>query len=213
MQESFGEGVASHTGPESCGTSRKGRGEALTGGRAGRAIEPRKHAPSSDGHFRGPTLLEQAEGHMVRIVSARCGPPLRGQRPTACPDTFHPGTGRSLGRLPRYRQTASRSPRTYGDDARSEDVGHVRSTHEGLEQCRTVGGGEAGGKGRGQRELAPTTRAPDTEPGGAPSALARVRYAARTDRTLRFTTLLHHIYDIDRLRTAYLALKRFAVRT
>ena len=44
----------------------------------------------------------------------------------------------------------------------------------------------------------------------APSALARVRHAARTDKTLRFTALLHHIYDIDRLRTAYLALKRDA---
>ena len=45
MQESYGEGVASHTGPESCGAARKGRGEAVTGGRAGRAIEPRKHGP------------------------------------------------------------------------------------------------------------------------------------------------------------------------
>jgi RNA-directed DNA polymerase len=44
----------------------------------------------------------------------------------------------------------------------------------------------------------------------APNALERVRYAARTDKTLRFTALLHHIYDIDRLRTAYLALKRDA---
>ena len=42
MKESHDEGLATHGGPESCGVSRKGRAEALTGVRAGRAIEPRK---------------------------------------------------------------------------------------------------------------------------------------------------------------------------
>jgi hypothetical protein len=45
---------------------------------------------------------------------------------------------------------------------------------------------------------------------GAPSALERVRQAAAKDRRQRFTALLHHVYDIDRLRTAYLGLKRGA---
>lgn len=44
-----------------------------------------------------------------------------------------------------------------------------------------------------------------------PSGLERVRQAARRDRKQRFTALLHHVYDIDRLRRAYLALKRDAV--
>ncbi|MGH7435667.1 MAG: reverse transcriptase domain-containing protein [Polyangiaceae bacterium] len=44
----------------------------------------------------------------------------------------------------------------------------------------------------------------------APSALERVRQAARRDKKRRFTALLHHIYDPNRLRTAYLALKRDA---
>src|SRR5215471_2142412 len=43
----------------------------------------------------------------------------------------------------------------------------------------------------------------------APSALDRVREAARTDRKKRFTALLHHI-TVDRLRAAYLALERKA---
>lgn len=38
MQESYGEGLATHTGPESCAVARKGGGEALTGGRAGRVL-------------------------------------------------------------------------------------------------------------------------------------------------------------------------------
>jgi len=36
MKESHGEGPATHTGPESCGVTRKGGDEALTGGSAGR---------------------------------------------------------------------------------------------------------------------------------------------------------------------------------
>jgi len=45
---------------------------------------------------------------------------------------------------------------------------------------------------------------------GASSALERVRRAAGKDRRQRFTALLHHVYDVERLRTAYLALKRGA---
>ena len=43
-----------------------------------------------------------------------------------------------------------------------------------------------------------------------PSALERIRQAARRDRKMRFTALLHHIYDLDTLREAYFRLKRTA---
>jgi RNA-directed DNA polymerase len=42
------------------------------------------------------------------------------------------------------------------------------------------------------------------------NALARVRQAAKRDSGLQFTTLWHHVYDVDRLREAYLGLKRRA---
>jgi RNA-directed DNA polymerase len=45
---------------------------------------------------------------------------------------------------------------------------------------------------------------------GMPSALERIRQAARRDRRQRFTALLHHVYDIERLRVAYFALRREA---
>jgi len=45
---------------------------------------------------------------------------------------------------------------------------------------------------------------------GAPNALERVRQAASKDRKQRFTALLHHIYDVERLRAAYLAIKKDA---
>ena len=38
MKESYGEGLASHTDPESCGAVREARVEALTGARAGRVF-------------------------------------------------------------------------------------------------------------------------------------------------------------------------------
>src|SRR6266536_33267 len=44
----------------------------------------------------------------------------------------------------------------------------------------------------------------------APSALERVRQAAGKDKKLRFTALLHHIYNLDTLRMAYFSLKKEA---
>ena len=40
--------------------------------------------------------------------------------------------------------------------------------------------------------------------------LERVRQAARGDRKQRFTALLHHVYNVEALRTAYHGLKRDA---
>jgi len=44
----------------------------------------------------------------------------------------------------------------------------------------------------------------------APSALERIRQAAEKDRKMRFTALLHHIYNLDMLRRAYFGLKKEA---
>ena len=42
------------------------------------------------------------------------------------------------------------------------------------------------------------------------SALQRIRQAACRDKGLQFTALWHHVHDVDRLREAYLGLKRHA---
>ena len=44
MEELCAEGLATHGGPESCVDDPRGRGEALVGARAGRAIEPRNES-------------------------------------------------------------------------------------------------------------------------------------------------------------------------
>lgn len=43
-----------------------------------------------------------------------------------------------------------------------------------------------------------------------PSALERIREAARRDKKQQFTALLHHVYEVERLRSAYLGIKRDA---
>jgi RNA-directed DNA polymerase len=45
MKESYGEGVATHTGPESCAVAREGEGEALTGGCAGQVLSREMYDP------------------------------------------------------------------------------------------------------------------------------------------------------------------------
>jgi len=59
MKESNIEGIANHGGPESCVDARKGAGEALTGVRAGWAIEPRNQRSGV------PTPLSEAEGNIA----------------------------------------------------------------------------------------------------------------------------------------------------
>jgi group II intron reverse transcriptase/maturase len=61
-------------------------------------------------------------------------------------------------------------------------------------------------KGNPSQQNAPRAQHRD----GARSALERVREVAERDKTVRFTTLLHHVYNVEHLRAAYSALKRDA---
>ena len=45
---------------------------------------------------------------------------------------------------------------------------------------------------------------------GLPNALERIRQAANRDKEMRFTSLWHHVYNIEGLRKAYYSLKRDA---
>ncbi len=61
-------------------------------------------------------------------------------------------------------------------------------------------------KGNPNQQNAPRAQNRD----GARSALERVREAAERGKAVRFTTLLHHVYNVEPLRAAYYALKRDA---
>ncbi len=161
MEVSYGEGVASHTGPESCAVAREVVGEALPGECAGRVS-----SRESSGQLRGADAAETGGGHTERVASARRERTLRGLRPRARTETLRMGTGRSHVRLRlREPQATPGSPRTQSGDGRTWEVGRPRSTWEAAEQSRETGGGGSGGKGTDQGELARAQRAPDTEPG------------------------------------------------
>ena len=67
---------------------------------------------------------------------------------------------------------------------------------------------EGRGRAKGNSLAADTLRTQSRE--SVPSGLERVRQVARKDRKQQFTTLLHHVYNLDRLHDAYFALKRNA---
>ena len=74
MEESDIEGLATHDGPESCAGIREDDGEALTGERAGRAMEPRNQRNL------GADAVERAEGHTTgSATSEPPGDPARSE--------------------------------------------------------------------------------------------------------------------------------------
>jgi len=76
MKEPYGEGVASHTGPESCGGGSNVAAEALTGVRAGQVLSREMLL------FQGADELGQLEGNIWRVATiARHARTLRGRRP------------------------------------------------------------------------------------------------------------------------------------
>src|SRR5216683_1758060 len=143
MKESYGEGVANHTGPESCGATREGGAEALTGGSTGQDIEPRNTLNSGT-----PTLWCQAEGNIRHIDNARCvRSPARSQTLSTYGRTSH--GNREIPCSPEEPTHSGRSGslRTEADDERTREVGQARSTGEVPEQGRNSGSGGDGGKG------------------------------------------------------------------
>lgn len=90
MKESHDEGIASHIGPESCVNGREAVGEALTGARAGRAIESRKRLSSECRRTCGC-----AEGHTAGLDKARDQGTPRDRQTPARTETPYPEAGRS----------------------------------------------------------------------------------------------------------------------
>jgi RNA-directed DNA polymerase len=66
------------------------------------------------------------------------------------------------------------------------------------------------GRGRAKENLPQQNASRTPSRTDAPSALERVRQAAKKDKQLRFTALLHHIYSLETLGMAYFSLKKEA---
>ena len=93
MKESYGEGLASHTGPESCASGREAAGEALTGVRAGWVLSletPNSGVPTPcmerERPHRGPRRTPEVRGprgvrdpkHARKLPAQELGDPAFG---------------------------------------------------------------------------------------------------------------------------------------
>jgi hypothetical protein len=101
MKESHGEGVATHTDPESCGAVRKERVEALTGARAGRVFS-RERSFLRDADAVGesgrphqvPRYRERHLGPARSETPCTYGRTSRGSREVPCPPAADGVAGR-----------------------------------------------------------------------------------------------------------------------
>jgi hypothetical protein len=161
MQESYGEGLASRTGPKPCADARKGMGEASAGVRAGRVLSRER-----GNQIGAPTPSERPEGNTPRAAKARLAA-----------GSARSKTSRTPGNSPRRNwetpgpavavtsQGPRREPKGHDGDVRDRGVGQTHSTEEAPEQrwcCGAVGGGGRG-KGPGQGESFPANPAYRTQ--------------------------------------------------
>jgi RNA-directed DNA polymerase len=188
MKFQYGKDVASHSGPESCGGAREGAAEALTGETGGSAVEPRNQ------EFRTPTPLSDAEGNTNQ--GDRCeswnGPARsetlytpgrflqRSWEISAVPDATTPGNS---------GKAECRTPETTVVEKLDAYILPGKPSNKGSNPSEMVEGGNAA---KGNAEQAPAHRTQSRI--SCPSTgLECVRQAARRDRRLRFTALMHHI--------------------
>ena len=85
MEVSYSEGLANHTGSESCAGVRKDVGEALTGVRAGWVLSREIHAPPRGGILRGADAVEMSGRQHPR---RRCGKTLRNPARSETPGMY-----------------------------------------------------------------------------------------------------------------------------
>jgi len=84
MKESYGEGPATHTDPESCGATCEGGGEALTGARAGRVFSRESQL------LRGADAVRRSGRlHPARRYRETRRDPARSETPCTYGDTSH----------------------------------------------------------------------------------------------------------------------------
>jgi hypothetical protein len=101
MKESYGEGLATHADPESCGAARKGRVEALTGERAGRVFSRERTflrdadaVGESGRHHRGHRYREMLQSPARSETPCTYGRTSRGSREVPCSPVAAEVTGR-----------------------------------------------------------------------------------------------------------------------
>jgi len=178
MQEPHGEGLASHTGPESCAGGRQAVGEALTGEDAGQPWSSEITA------IRMPTPLTGGQGHTPggdrRVAERSCGvadPCLRGRsmhgnREVPSPPAVDGTSGRP-------QKAMSRTSGTHGDGKSDGRMVPEKSSTKGAAGPAETVEGRRVAKGNSHQTATLRTQRRD----GVSPGLGRVREAARRDRS------------------------------
>lgn len=115
MKESYGEGVATHTGPESCAGGGNSAGEALTGAGANWPSSREIHAPVREHRvLRGADAVEVGgRPHRVRRQRKARRDPARSETPRTHGNTSH--GNREIPRPSAARGTADRIGKSKDD--------------------------------------------------------------------------------------------------
>lgn len=204
MKEPHGEGLASHTGPESCAGIREDAGEALTGVHTGQPLSCEIRCT------RTPTLLSEAEGnteHGDRRES--CTGPAQSKTLSMCGNSLH--GNREIPEVPTPRHCVGRSEKaechTSDMNASGKSDGCVvpkKPSNKGATSAEMVEGRQPTERNTLQMAALRTQSRV-----GVPTGLQGVREAARKRPHVRFSALLHHV-TVDLLRESFYALKRQA---
>jgi len=204
MKVRYGEEMANYSDPEPCGGAREGAAEALVGETDRLGIEPRNQKSGT------PTLLSEAEGNTEQGDNRKsCDGPARSETPctsgsllrrsweiSSAPAPIQAGgTGKADGR----------NPATNTDEKSDTPVVPKKPPNEGARPEEAVEG-RGVAKGNADKTSAPRIQ---SRTSCASMGLEGVRRAARRDRRLRFTALLHHITP-SLLAESYYALQRNA---
>src|ERR1700722_14796980 len=191
----------------------RGRRRSVDRGTYGSGIEPRNICPAAQAA--GTPGCRRA-GECRKATSG--APPSQGVPGSrAVRDPGHvrehlvwdPGDPTSVSRRENCRpcrEVEGRTPMTNGRGKSDSSTVPVNSLNKAEGPAAEVGEGRELAKGNSLEHNALRTQSRE----GAPSALERVRQAATRDKKQRFTALSHHIYDVERLRTAYLTTKKNA---
>ena len=200
MEESDTEGLATHSGPESCAGARKGVGEALTGVRAGRAIEPRNQ------RNRGAHAVIWAEGNIADGANRESSEdPARSKNLCMYGSSMRenresPPLARSLIMSGPLGEGQGRKPEL-GGQSDSPVVPAKLANKAARAAAESV---EERGLAKGNMD-SPACSGPRAGI-RASRGLDRVRQVAERDKEVKFTALLHHV-TVESLDRAFWALR------